>query len=113
MSLVKRAVAVAATAGVVLIGGAGVASADAEADAVAVGSPGVLSGNIVQLPIHIPINICGNTINAVGLLNPAFGNVCINDGDSKKGESKKSDSKKNDDGKHGDDGKQDGYGNKR
>ncbi|MCY0963256.1 chaplin, partial [Streptomyces sp. H27-H5] len=36
------------------------------------------SGNVVQVPIHIPINLCGNTVNVVGALNPAFGNTCIN-----------------------------------
>ncbi|MEU4153383.1 chaplin [Streptomyces sp. NPDC026659] len=45
---------------------------------VAVGSPGVASGNVIQVPIEIPVNLCGNTINVVGLLNPAFGNVCVN-----------------------------------
>ncbi len=38
----------------------------------------MLSGNVVQVPIHIPINVCGNTINIIGLLNPAAGNTCIN-----------------------------------
>ncbi|MER7111095.1 chaplin [Streptomyces sp. NPDC000229] len=60
-------------------GATGVAHADASADAAAVKSPGVISGNVVQVPIHIPINLCGNTIDIVGLLNPTFGNVCIND----------------------------------
>ncbi|MEU3776363.1 chaplin [Streptomyces sp. NPDC032472] len=54
------------------------ATADATAEGAAIGSPGVLSGNIVQVPIHIPVNVCGNTINIVGLLNPGFGNTCIN-----------------------------------
>ncbi|MBL1094032.1 chaplin [Streptomyces sp. 9-7] len=54
------------------------ASSGAAAAGGAVRSPGVLSGNLVQVPISIPINVCGNTINLVGLLNPAFGNVCIN-----------------------------------
>ncbi|MET9800145.1 chaplin [Streptomyces sp. NPDC006368] len=101
MSRMNRAVVVAATAGSVLMGGAGMAGADAKADAAAVGSPGVLSGNIVQVPIHIPINVCGNTVNLVGLLNPAFGNTCINGGDWKKN----GDAKQADDGKHSDDGK--------
>ncbi|MCX4998165.1 chaplin [Streptomyces longwoodensis] len=66
-------------AGLVLaLGGAAPAFADSEANGVAVGSPGVLSGNVVQVPIHIPINVCGNSINIVGLLNPTFGNVCVN-----------------------------------
>ncbi|CAL9300936.1 MULTISPECIES: chaplin [unclassified Streptomyces] len=72
--------AVVAVAGMFLaVGAAAPALADAGASGAAVGSPGVLSGNVVQVPIHIPINICGNTVNIIGLLNPAFGNVCIND----------------------------------
>ncbi|WP_217241571.1 chaplin family protein, partial [Streptomyces sp. AC555_RSS877] len=39
-------------------------------------SPGVLSGNTVQLPVHAPVNVCENTVNVVGLLNPAAGNSC-------------------------------------
>ncbi|MEV5956431.1 chaplin [Streptomyces sp. NPDC051987] len=50
----------------------------AEAHGAAFGSPGVLSGNVVQVPINIPINVCGNTINVPGLLNPAIGNTCVN-----------------------------------
>jgi hypothetical protein len=44
----------------------------------ATGSPGVLSGNTVQIPIHIPVNACGNTVDVIALLNPAFGNTCSN-----------------------------------
>ncbi|MCZ9344055.1 chaplin, partial [Streptomyces sp. TRM76130] len=25
-----------------------------------------------------PVNVCGNTVNVIGLLNPAFGNTCVN-----------------------------------
>ncbi|MFE0628341.1 chaplin [Streptomyces sp. NPDC058864] len=50
----------------------------ASARAIAVGSPGILSGNVIQVPINIPINVCGNGLNAIGLLNPTAGNVCIN-----------------------------------
>ncbi|MEW2547829.1 chaplin [Streptomyces sp. NPDC047002] len=52
------------------------AGSGSHAAAVAQGSPGVLSGNLAQLPIDIPVNACGNTIDIVGLLNPAFGNHC-------------------------------------
>lgn len=38
---------------------------------------GVMSGNVVQVPVHVPSNVCGNTISVVGLLNPTFGNTCI------------------------------------
>ena len=39
------------------------------------GSPWVLSGNIIQLTINTPMNICGNTVNVIGLLNPAIGSI--------------------------------------
>jgi hypothetical protein len=41
-------------------------------------SPGFLSSNVVQVPIDLDANIYGNSINVVGLLNPAFGNRCSN-----------------------------------
>ncbi|MFB4421057.1 chaplin [Streptomyces sp. QL37] len=60
-------------------GGHGNQGSGASADAQAVGSPGVLSGNVAQAPVHVPVNACGNSVNVVGLLNPAFGNDCVND----------------------------------
>ncbi|MBV7698550.1 chaplin family protein [Streptomyces sp. TRM70350] len=54
------------------------AHADSAADGAAVGSPGLISGNTVQVPVHVPVNVCGNTVNVVGLLNPAAGNRCAN-----------------------------------
>lgn len=56
------------------------AFADSAADGSAAGSPGVVSGNTIQLPVHVPVNVCGNTVNVVGLLNPAAGNSCANEG---------------------------------
>ncbi|MFD9982548.1 chaplin [Streptomyces massasporeus] len=73
----KKCAAVAAGA-IMALGMASPAIADAGAQGAAVGSPGVLSGNVIQVPIHIPINLCGNTVNIVALLNPAFGNACLN-----------------------------------
>ncbi|MEW2448142.1 chaplin [Streptomyces parvulus] len=64
-----------------VLGGAGAASADSGAQGAAVGSPGVASGNVAQVPVHVPVNVCGNTVDVVGLLNPAFGNGCANTGD--------------------------------
>ncbi|MFI0718185.1 chaplin [Streptomyces sp. NPDC021224] len=78
MSRIAKAAAVTAAAGAVLAAGAGIAAADAGAAGAAVNSPGVLSGNLVQVPVHVPVNVCGNTINVIGLLNPAFGNQCAN-----------------------------------
>ncbi|GGQ40380.1 hypothetical protein GCM10010215_74950 [Streptomyces virginiae] len=65
-------------AGAVVAGGAATAAADAGAQGVAAYSPGVGSGNLIQVPIHIPVNACGNSVSVIGLLNPAFGNTCVN-----------------------------------
>ncbi|WP_078893388.1 chaplin [Streptomyces sp. NRRL F-2580] len=54
------------------------ASADAGAQGAAIGSPGVASGNVIQVPVHVPVNVCGNTVNVIALLNPSFGNICVN-----------------------------------
>ncbi|WNF30858.1 chaplin [Streptomyces sp. C11-1] len=78
MSRMTKVAAVMAGTGALIAGGAGMASADAGAQSLAAGSPGVGSGNSVQVPIHVPVNFCGNTINVIGLLNPAFGNTCAN-----------------------------------
>lgn len=72
--LVLTSAALAAVAG-----GAGIAAADSGAEAVAANSPGVLSGNDAQIPVHVPVNLCGDTIDVIGLLNPAFGNTCVSD----------------------------------
>ncbi|GBQ02515.1 DUF320 domain-containing protein [Streptomyces spongiicola] len=69
---------VAALAVTGVLAGAGSAVADSGASATAFGSPGVLSGNVIQIPVHVPLNVCGNSIGVVSLLNPAVGNVCIN-----------------------------------
>ncbi|MFE1952987.1 MULTISPECIES: chaplin [Streptomyces] len=76
--------AAAALAGVAVLGSASMASAhDGPDGATAVGvaehSPGVLSGNVVQVPIDLDANVCGNSVNVLALLNPAAGNVCVND----------------------------------
>ncbi|MFE5538754.1 chaplin [Streptomyces sp. NPDC056485] len=75
---VRRGLAVVLAAGAVVVAGASMASADAGAQGVAAYSPGVGSGNLIQVPIHIPVNACGNTVSVIGLLNPSFGNTCIN-----------------------------------
>lgn len=90
MKSMKKAAVVLAATGMALGASTGVAFAGehhkdhrdgghgAVAQGAAVGSPGVLSGNNVQVPIYIPINICGNTVNVIAALNPTFGNVCVN-----------------------------------
>ncbi|MEJ8644996.1 chaplin [Streptomyces sp. NBC_01310] len=76
--MIKKVVAAAAATGGLVLAGAGLAHADAEAQGAAIGSPGVLSGNVLQVPVHIPVNVCGNSVSVIGLLNPAFGNTCVN-----------------------------------
>ncbi|MEU6219702.1 chaplin ChpH [Streptomyces sp. NPDC047022] len=76
--MIKKVVAAAVVTSGLVLAGAGMAAADSGAQGAAVGSPGVLSGNVVQVPVHVPVNVCGNTISVIGLLNPAFGNTCIN-----------------------------------
>jgi hypothetical protein len=76
--MIKKVVAAAAAAGGLVLAGAGVAMADAGAQGAAVNSPGVLSGNVIQAPMHLPVNACGNTVSVIGLLNPTFGNTCEN-----------------------------------
>ena len=68
------------TTAALLLAGAGAASADSNAYGAAYNSPGVLSGNLIQVPIDIPVNVCGNSVNVIGALNPASGNSCSNGG---------------------------------
>ncbi|MFC0598096.1 chaplin [Streptomyces palmae] len=66
-----------AAAGSVLAATAGYANAvGSGAHGTASDSPGVASGNTVQVPVDIPVEVCNNTINVVGLLNPALGGAC-------------------------------------
>ena len=76
---VRKGALVVTAAGAAVLAGAGAASAQSVAAGHSVGSPGVVSGNTVQVPVHIPVNVCGDSVNVIGLLNPAFGNCCHND----------------------------------
>ncbi|MFJ9772045.1 chaplin [Kitasatospora sp. NPDC101157] len=77
-NVAKKGILTAVATGSVLASTAGYAYAAAEAQGGAVGSPGVASGNSVQVPVEVPINACGNTVDVVGALNPAYGNRCAN-----------------------------------
>ncbi|MGW0389752.1 chaplin [Streptomyces sp. NPDC003042] len=76
----KKAAAVTMIAGGLVAAGAGVSSAHsgASAEGAALNSPGVASGNLLQAPVHVPVNVVGNTVNVIGLLNGAFGNTGVN-----------------------------------
>ncbi|MDF3293594.1 MULTISPECIES: chaplin [Streptomyces] len=76
----KKAAAVSALAGGIALVGAGAASACCpQAHGEAVKSPGVLSGNLVQVPVKVPVNVNGDTINVVGIGNSAFDNHSVNE----------------------------------
>jgi len=75
----KKAALVLASAGIAAGACAGTAAADSGAQGGAANSPGVISGNNVQVPVHVPVNVCGDTVDVIALLNPTFGNVCVND----------------------------------
>jgi hypothetical protein len=49
---------------------------EAGAQSTTTGSPGVLAGNSLDIPVHAPVNACGNTVDPIALLNPAMGNSC-------------------------------------
>ncbi|MFC5906954.1 chaplin [Streptacidiphilus monticola] len=76
---VKGAALTAVAVGVVA-GGAGAAFASSQATGSAADSPGVGSGNLGQVPVHVPVNVSGVTGNVIGLLNPAFGDTAVNEG---------------------------------
>lgn len=77
MNLKKSATILAGA--VLALGMAAPAFADTGAEGAALTSPGVISGNVVQVPVNVPVNLCGNTVDVIGALNPALGNGCAND----------------------------------
>jgi hypothetical protein len=77
--MIKKVAAVAAATGGLVLAGAGLAVADSGAQGAAAQSAGVLSGNLVEIPVHVPVNACGDTVDVIGLLDPAFGAACVND----------------------------------
>jgi hypothetical protein len=76
--ILNRSLLTVAAASSILAVTGGYANADSNADSVANDSPGVLSGNSVSVPVHVPVNACGDSVDVVGLLNPAFGSSCSN-----------------------------------
>ncbi|MGW2958078.1 chaplin [Streptomyces sp. NPDC001220] len=79
MSRIAKGLVLSTAAVAAVAGGAGMAAADSGANGAAAHSPGVLSGNVIEVPVHVPVSVCGDTVDVIGLLNPAFGNTCVND----------------------------------
>ncbi|MEU0002839.1 chaplin [Streptomyces sp. NPDC006314] len=78
MSLIAKGLILTSVAAAAAAGAAGTASAGSGASGTAAQSPGLASGNLAQVPIHVPVNACGNTVNGLGLMNPATDNLCLN-----------------------------------
>ncbi|MFE0189913.1 chaplin [Streptomyces sp. NPDC059008] len=79
MKNIKRAAAITMVASGLALAGAGVASAHGpQAGGQAVHSPGIVSGNNTQVPVNVATNVCGNSLHIVGILNPNFGERCVN-----------------------------------
>jgi hypothetical protein len=62
-------------------GGSG-APGGSSATAVTDHSGGILSGNIIQAPVNVPVNACGNQANVVGVKNKTGGTSCSTGGGS-------------------------------
>ncbi|MFI1795739.1 chaplin [Streptomyces sp. NPDC020379] len=77
MKNMKKVAAVTIALGGLAFAGAGAASAN-QAHGEAKDSPGVVAGNVIQAPVGVDANVCGDTVNVVGFLNPASGNLCVN-----------------------------------
>ncbi|MFD3585712.1 chaplin [Streptomyces sp. NPDC058683] len=77
---IRAIAATGALATALVLGGTTAAFADNGANATgsATNSPGLVAGNVIQLPIEIPVNACGDSINVIGLLNPAAASTCTN-----------------------------------
>jgi hypothetical protein len=76
--ILSRGLLTVAAAGGVLAAAGGLASADSGAAGTAAGSPGLLSGNSLSVPVEVPVNVCGNSVDAAAALNPALGDSCAN-----------------------------------
>ncbi|MEV0484652.1 chaplin family protein [Streptomyces sp. NPDC050508] len=74
-TLGKGMVAAAAATSILSLCGSP-AMADAYTGGTAKDSPGVLSGNSLEVPIDAPVNACGDSVDGVAGFNPTFGNSC-------------------------------------
>jgi LPXTG-motif cell wall-anchored protein len=85
---INRRLAFAMTSGSLLMTGFGTpsAQADSTANGTAADSPGILSGNLVQIPVNLPINVCGNQIDVVTVtLGSINGVSCESDAEWRSG----------------------------
>lgn len=72
----KRGLALAAATSGLVLGTAGIAAADATATGETSHSGGAASGNVVNAPVAVPVNFCGNQALVVALRNVDEGSLC-------------------------------------
>ncbi|WP_409472021.1 chaplin [Streptomyces sp. HC307] len=81
-TLSRGVFAAAAATGILSLYGSS-ALAGTNAAGAAEEASGVLTGNSLKVPVKVPLDLCGKTVDAVAALNDAFGNVCGNTSDKK------------------------------
>jgi hypothetical protein len=72
----KRGLALAAATSGLVLGTAGIAAADATATGETSHSGGAASGNVVNAPVAVPVNFCGNQAVVIALKNVDEGSMC-------------------------------------
>jgi hypothetical protein len=72
----KRGLALAAATSGLVLGTAGIAAADATTSGESTHSGGAASGNVVNVPVAIPVNFCGNQALVIALKNVDEGQMC-------------------------------------
>src|SRR6185437_7537242 len=72
----KRGLALAAATSGLVLGTAGIAAADATATGETAHSGGAASGNVVNAPVAVPVNFCGNQALVIALKNVDEGSTC-------------------------------------
>ncbi|HET9381864.1 MAG TPA: chaplin [Streptomyces sp.] len=75
----NRVMAAVGLASAALLACAGTAVADDGPVGVSKHNSGLLTGNVVQIPIDVQANVCGNSVNVIGWLEPSFTAICVND----------------------------------
>lgn len=78
MNSAKKAILVLAVAVAAVGATSAAAVADSGTQGVAANSPGILSGNVLQVPINLPLDFIGNSINVLGVLNDAEAGEAFN-----------------------------------
>jgi hypothetical protein len=78
--IAKRGLALAAAASGLVLGTAGIAAASASATGETAQSGGIASGNVIEVPVSAPINVCGDQVLVGAAHNDVGPSTCSNGG---------------------------------